>query len=348
MKIFSSRVLHLLAALGLLTSVARAELPRTAPRWGVSGSILQPQGWMNDLSDDEFEARLANFKRTGGDTILIQWAQFDQYAYFSESSDDPKLNLIGRILKLSEKLDLKVYVGVHFDSRWFSQWKWNDIEYMKKNLADNEKVVPLLAKKFGQYKSFAGWYLPHEIADWDYRDLSIFAPEIYNLRLFYGKLAELCKKNLDRPVAMSAFFVSRYTPQYVEYSFREMLKGTHVDALLVQDGRGVRHWRSHAEQIAPYYRAFELATRANGIALWSIVETFDLKETVKDFSTLEQINVDLAFEPAPFASVLDAVSVQRKYVSKVVQFDFFYYMDPAKGEKQKVLFDQVLRHNAGH
>jgi hypothetical protein len=375
--------------------------------WPLTGSFMQLSGGMNALSDEALERKLGSLKQTGADTIVTQWSRVDDQNFFSESSDAPAANLLGRVLAAAEKQGLKVYVGLPYDSAWFARWAWSDIDYLARSVDETARVVPLIWQRYGARKSFAGWYIPQEFSDWDFHSLRVSLPApvaapvvsagsgissatddsvsegraasspdvtasggsvpnassapiagsklqdagprlsysnmpIYNLNYFLRRMVEICKGSAPQlPVAFSSFFSARYTPQYVEYAYRELLRDTGIDILMVQDGRGARLWWDYAQNIPPYVQAFRSAAAANHAVVWSIVETFDIHEHTTGFSPLGQLNVAQSFTPASYAQILEAAKVQQPLVQKLIQFDFFYYMDPEQGAAQKALYEQV-------
>ena len=365
------KIQNLLGLCGLALSLfmrvpARAEDAREP--WPLTGSFMQLSGWMNELSDEALERKFAALKQTGADTIVTQWSRVDDQNFFSESSDAPAANLLGRVLAAAERQGLKVYVGLPYDSAWFARWAWSDIDYLARSVDETARVVPLIWQRYGARKSFAGWYIPQEFSDWDFHSLRVSLPApaiapnapggsnaaaaspplsysnmpVYNLNYFLRRMVEVCKGSAPQlPVAFSSFFSARYTPQYVEYAYRELLRDTGIDILMVQDGRGARLWWDYAQNITPYVQAFRSAAAANHAAIWSIVETFDIHEHTTGFSPLGKLNVAQSFTPASYAQILEAAKVQQPLVQKLIQFDFFYYMDPEQGAAQKALFEHV-------
>jgi len=285
---------------------------------------------MKNLSVQQWKQELSAMKAVEIDTVIIQWSQYDLYPFYGKGTDH-KDNLIGRLMTAADDLNIKVFLGTIFDSTWVSEWAWKDVAYLKSSLANNRSFLPNIWSMYKDHKSFVGWYIPQEIADWDYRDLSIFAPELYNLRYYYKSIVDICK-SLDEnmKVGLSAFFVGKFTPNYVEYSFREMLEGTRLDVLMVQIGYGVRHWRSIKEFVVPYFKAFNYAAEANNIELWAVQEMFDLEVISNGFD-----ETTIKIEPLS----IDILKKRQKEIlpitNNLVYFDFFHYLSPERGKIQE-------------
>ena len=135
-------------------------------------------------------------------------------------------------------------------------------------MAANERLLEQLHKKFGQEPSLAGYYIPDEIDDLNWR-----TPDRIGVYNFYLKLMVERIRKVDplRPIAVSTFFRSRTAPRIYAENLYSILKDTGINRLLVQDGAGENN---PAEPDRAMY--FEKIKEVNekGVELAVIIEIF--------------------------------------------------------------------------
>jgi hypothetical protein len=293
----------------------------------LSATFLQLQSWMLDgLAAKDWKAELDAMQKSGIDTIVIQWLKYDQTRFYPVHA--PRLDVVETILSYADRHDMKVILGLSFDSSW---WSAADAPAFLGGIAN--RTVAFAAKvnrRYGSHPSFAGWYIPYELGDRDYDD-----EEVAALRSALRRIARGCRKLTGRrlPVAISIFFFGRLPPEAVSEIYGGLLKGSEIDVVIVQDGVGTNHWEGKVkEKAGPYLADLARAIRQAGAHPWVGIEIF---------ATAPGAGVGAGREaprlPAPGSRVAEQLEVATPLFERGVMFDFFHYMSPLRGEAQAAL-----------
>lgn len=316
-------LVKLLLAGGLAMSVlGRAAAP-------IEGTFIQLQSWMRDLTADQWKAELRSMKRVGIQTVILQWLRYDDARFFPvhvEGTDPVKV-----ILEESERLGMKVFLGLWFHSDW---WKrWHDARYLEDLARWNVEFARTIWERYRGHGALAGWYLPFEMADTDFDE-----QEIVRLRKFLRQLSDGChrlgRKNL--PVAKSVFFTRKLPVEAIEKIYGKLLAGAGIDILIVQDGVGAQGWQASVRELAvPYLRAFRRVGEKVKARTWLALEVFS---TEKDARGMDARRV-----PAELSQLTEQIEVEVPLFEKTVMFDFFHYMSPHRGEDRRLLYEGYLR-----
>ena len=250
--------------------------------------------WADDLD---------NMKAVGMDTLVFIRGGFEGRTIFPSENFFclRKDDLVDFILKEAEKRDMKVYIGLYI-----SNLTWNDGD-VKKEIEANKLFIPEVIKKYGAYKSFAGWYVPHEVAT-----------NVYNIGRLTKSLAAMCKdKTPDKKVHLSPFFKEKttdhknFTPEqfYDEWDgiFGEF-QGD-VDICAYQDGS------ASLKQVEEYFKAAKKLCDKQKISLWQNVETFER-------------DVRFLYFPIPFELLQTKLDLLAPYVEKRITFEFSHFLSP--------------------
>lgn len=312
----------LLASL-LFSTLSAAETARpTGLR--IEGTFIQYQEWMTRMSREEWKRELDAARDAGMRTLIVQWLRHGDRKYLGGS-----LDLTSVLMEYADLNGMRVFVGLAADEGW---WRgWNDPDYLRRAGDTCVQTAAEAWKRYGKHRSFAGWYLPHEL--WDIP----FTPEqIARLRGFYRRMSDECKRLSDgKPVAIAPFFTGLMQPKRVAEHYGRLLEGAGVDIVMLQDGVGARGWDAQVEEkLPPYFAAFREACLAAGVELWSDLECF--QKAPEGGMTL--------FEPARIERVLEQLAVAGPYVRRVVTFDWFHYMSPSRGEPARRLWEGYRRY----
>lgn len=260
---------------------------------------IPSSNWSNKQWADDLD----NMKAVGIDTLVFIRGGFEGRTIFPSEhffclrEDD----LVDFILREAEKRDMKVYLGLYI-----SNLTWNDGD-VRCEIAANKLFIDEAFKKYGAYKSFAGWYVPHEVAT-----------NIYNIERITKNLAAMCKdKTPDKKVLLSPFFREDtsngkvFTPErfYDEWDgIFESFGGT-VDICAYQDGS------ASLKNVEGYFKAARTLCDKHKISLWSNVETFE-----RDVRRL--------YFPIPFELLRTKLELLKPYVEKSITFEFSHFLSP--------------------
>src|SRR5262245_50129944 len=279
----------------------------------LAGGFVQLDDGAMRLSGAQWAAFLGKMTEIGLDTIVVQRLELVRQdgkleVFHRDGAADPTAVL----LRYADAHALKVFVGLRQDEQW-------DVLRKKKEslaalLEVNRKLADQAWTRYGANKSFRGWYLPQELANYK------FSPEEIGLLHGYFKALSGHCRGLQRnrkDVAISPYFnpadetwLNR-PPDY-RRDLGRILDGSEVTIVMLQDGVGARNIRPQefAEKVDPYYRAVKTLASANR-QFWANVEAFEQDETPTTFSRLEA-----------------QLRTARRHADVLVTFDCYHYLNP--------------------
>ena len=261
----------------------------------------------SNWSDEDWIKDLDNMKSVGIDTVIIIRGGFNNKCiypskYFPHQKDEND-DFLDLILRECEKRDMKVFVGLYI-----TNLTWNDGDYLAE-IEKNELYTDEVIERYSKYKSFYGWYIPHEVGC-----------DIFNIKKLFYSLSKMCKeKTKDKKVLISPFF---YTNEDVipkdeclsaSATFKEWEKlleesYKYIDIISFQDGS------APLEKVVDYFENVKKVADKYNISLWSNVELFD--------STMR------GFYPIPFDLLKTKVKLIKPYVDKFICFEFSHFLSP--------------------
>ena len=266
---------------------------------------------------EEWKEEFKTFKKTGIDTVIIIRAGLGEKVIFNSKSISSYrkilpvyIDLADLFLNLSEENNINLFFGL-YDSNYY--WYRND---WQKEVEINKAFIEEVWEKYGKFKSFKGWYLPHETADTSFRIIDINC-----------KLAEYAKKiSNNLPVLISPYFLGkpsvyeavisweRSVPRTVEEHCRqweEIFKNFEglINFCAFQDGT------TQLLELEEFVKATSEIAKKYGITLWSNVELFDR-------------DVPIKFPPIDWRKLAYKMDVVQPYVEKLISFEFSHFMSP--------------------
>lgn len=212
-----------------ITGLAFMLLGAVLPAQGSQGIFYQPQLRDAALGESRWDEILAQVKGEGFDTLIVQWTRYgDAFAKPEEQG------WLAARLKRAQEAGLTLILGLYSDPAFF-QRQDQSAGYLERYLQGLERLNLAQAKawqeRIGEAR-IAGWYLPAEIDDLNWRD-----PERQGLLASHVQRSVAALKVLgNQPVYISSFFTGKMSPQ----AYRELmgrLSGEGV-RLVVQDGSG--------------------------------------------------------------------------------------------------------------
>jgi len=163
-----------------------------------------------------------------------------------------------------------------------------------------------------RHSSFAGWYVPYEPWTGDYQPA-----EVERLRSFFQAIHASCRLVSGEVPLLISPFISSYRPPpcRVEALYRQLLDGSGIGIVLLQDSVGAQRWETNiAQRVAPYFEALQNACSAAGVRLWANLESFRITNSV--YGPCDALRLRKQFEAA------------GPFVEEFVTFDFLHYMNP--------------------
>ena len=274
----------------------------------------------SNWGEEEWKKEFKTFKETGIDTVIIIRAGLGEKVIFDSKSVSSYRrtlpvyqDLASLFLTLSEENEIELFFGL-YDSNYY--WYRND---WQREVGINKAFIDEVWERYGEYKSFRGWYLPHETADTSFRIIDI------NCRL-----AEYAKKTSNNlPVLISPYFLGRPSPYEALISLVSWERAT--PRTLEEHSR---QWEEIFKNFAGLvdYCAFQDGTvpllelegfvkvtseiaKKHGITLWSNVELFDR-------------DVPIKFPPIDWRKLAYKMDVVQPYVEKLISFEFSHFLSP--------------------
>ena len=260
----------------------------------------------SNWSDEEWAKDLDNMKSVGIDTVILIRGGYNNKCIYPSKyfphQKDPNEDFLDLILRECEKRDMKVFVGLYI-----TNLTWNDGDAqteIEKNKIYTDEVI----ERYSHYKSFYGWYIPHEVGN-----------DILNIRDIFYHVAKMCKeKTPDKKVLISPFFYTadvipkeeRLNAEQTYYEWDKILSVCHeyLDIVSFQDGS------APLEQITEYFKSARKACDKYGLELWSNVELFDASMR--------------GFYPLPFDLLKTKVRLNKPFVDKFICFEFSHFLSP--------------------
>ncbi len=257
----------------------------------------------NNYSLEQWRLDLDYMQSVGINTLVFIRGGYEGRTLFPSSNFIcyRQEDLVDFIFQEAEKRGMKVFLGLYI-----SNVTWNDGDWQTE-VKLNRIFIKEAIEKYGHYKSFVGWYIPHEVPT-----------NIFNIAPLVKALASLCKeKTPDKLVMLSPYFPSMKTaggPFTPERFFEEWdwifstFEGL-VDICAYQDGSAPLSYA------IGYFKAAKALCEKHKIHLWANAETFE-----RDVRTL--------YFPIPFEQLRYKLDLIGPYVEDTITFEFSHFMSP--------------------
>jgi hypothetical protein len=284
----------------------------TEPR--LTGSFLQP--WLVEgCTPEQWDAELRHLREACISEVVLQWTAdsgANTAIYPSDilaSGPTESADVLTRALIAAERVGVDVYVGLQVSDEWWRTYA-NDRTWLAAEAELAQRLIDEIWAKYGDARSFAGWYLPFEVDNWHFE-----GPESWDgMASFYsavGKHAKHVTPNL--PVVISPFFnpAGGLSANGWAEMWAKILPAAPIDVIALQDGVGAGH--ASAEQLAPWYAATAAAIKTSGVntELWATTETF-----TPEFGSMD------------IATVVEDMAAVQPYVTRYWGFSYDHYQSP--------------------
>ncbi len=311
----------------------RPPLPRTEHtpiRPVTTGSFTQP--WCVDryTTQAQWDAEFEAMKSTGISLWIYQWTTDSRakttiyptrLAGYRQSSAYDQVEMA---LATAQRYGVQVFMGLAFNDEWWRKGGSDRAWLMAEAASMNAVADELYAGYYPRFPdTFAGWYI-----NWEMDNAVGYNFKSADRRNMIAALAAVSGhlKTLDSrlPSAIAPFFNTRFGAGLRRWQrfWLDVLRGTQVDILMLQDGVGVNH--ASVEQLPKWFSSVCDAAHAAGRQCWSDLENFTQTG-------------DNTFIPAPPERVAAQHRAVAPYVDRIVTFSFIAYMSPAWGVDSKYL-----------
>ena len=251
----------------------------------------------SNWSREQWKKDLDNMQEIGIDTVIFIRGGFEDKSVFPSKvlgtsyADD----LAGLIFEETSKRNMNVFFG-----GYISNGDWNRGDYATE-IKINKEFIAEVWERYGEYPSFEGWYIPHEVS----RDC-------LNIGELMVGLSAICKdKAPDKKILMSPIFRGEFSPERTADEWDRLFThyGKDVDICAFQDGS------APFNKMADYYRKMKEVCKNHNIAHWVNVETFER-------------DVRHMFYPIPFQMLRRNIELHKEYAEKMITFEFSHFLSP--------------------
>lgn len=259
----------------------------------------------SNWSHEQWKKDIDYMQEIGIDTVIFIRGGFEDKSVFPSKvlgttyADD----LAGLVFEETSKRDMKVIFGAYI-----SNGDWNRGDYATE-IKINKEFVNEVYERYGDFPSFSGWYIPHEVT----RDC-------LNITEIMSGLSAIFKdKTPDKKVMMSPIFRGQlngcgsnyFTPERQAEEWDRMFTkaGKDVDICAFQDGS------APTRLMEEYYTKMRDVCKKHNIEHWVNAETFER-------------DVRSQLYPIPFQELKRRLAMHEKYAEKIITFEFSHFLSP--------------------
>lgn len=263
---------------------------------------IPSQNWGPSEWREEFEL----YKRIGIDTVVIIRAGYKEKCIFPARSIPGVLPVnddLGRLFfDLADELGLSVYFGTYDSGRhWIRGSYWREIDL-------NKAFLDEVVERYGDHKSFRGWYLCHETSRHDMHIVKLFTA--------IGGYAKSLK---DLPVLISPYpqGSKQFGPNDT-FTLKESLE--HWDRILCESSGAVdicafQDGQLQYFELQQFHQGVASLGSKHGVQIWANIESFDRDTPMK-------------FPPADWRYLRFKLETASEWAQKLITFEFPHFMSP--------------------
>jgi hypothetical protein len=298
-------------------------------------AFIQPQTWLKTWTRADWRRELALAKGLGIRTLVIQWAVHDGTSFVPTTETEP--DLIRDVLNVAEDEGLEVILGTLAENQWFREHASNT--YRTEYRQRHRELMTRLRARYGGHPVMRGWYIPLELHD---EGMLTNGPNAaFDMATFV--LALLGDMNAGaRPgermnaTWVSAFYTGTVAVEPMREAFGRFFQalGEASPHLFVQDGFGARTWSDPESVARPRLAALAEICRARPrLTCHAVIEAFEHEAgappDVFRAAWVERLQKQLALSTPLFDGL--------------AYFDWPHYLSPAKGPRQKALYEALAK-----
>jgi hypothetical protein len=304
------------------------------PRLGGSFiQVLEEHGnWNSARWDQLFET----LNRAGIHELIVQWTVLNGVAIYPSRAFRSIANApLENILARADAAGMRVLIGLVHETDY-----WTNIQhdpaavsaYLSKLRTKSELATHELALVVKSHPSFAGWYVPEEVDDVNWRK-----PEARKVLFTHiSALArELRKETPKATIAISAFSQGKTSPDAYRQFWDDFFQAASLNTVLFQDGLGVNKLDLH--EVPMYLQPLRDAADKHGRTVQCVVELF------RQVAGIPIDNSEFKAVPGPIARIREQLGIAARFsTGQIVGFSVPEYMTPAGGEAASQLLGQYL------
>jgi hypothetical protein len=300
------------------------------PGDGFAGTFFQPLNSNRSWSKEFWREEFSKMTQIGMKTLILQWSEYDEFNFFEDTDQGP--SIVKTIAGIADEMGIDFYVGLSIRKSWWELSKISSI-LVEEELVRNMKLADQMYPTLKRFKSFRGWYIPHEVTDLHYKE--------YQRELIYELFSKL-SHHLRRLAPLKPIFGSGYTrpgeTSLVRFVSRwsEFLDNAGIDYFIFQDGAGIADMKNWKD-VVPYLDAIVQLDEDFPGDVWLLMEIFSQTDG-------PPLNKNpFKAEPAQPFRVLEELKVLETYKRNIIIYNYFDYMRPSAGEKQAELYGAYQR-----
>jgi hypothetical protein len=273
---------------------------------------------------EEWDRDFALMQSVGIDTVIMirsGYRRFITYpSVYLQSQHGcyaPPTDLLQLFLELADKYGMRFYFGLYDSGKY---WDSGDMQY---EIDANRFVIDEVWKKYGHYKSFAGWYLSMEISRKTKGAIAAISTLGAQCKAVSNGLPTFISPWIDGKKAVMAASASLTKHESIslqdhEREWEEIFAGITgtVDSVAFQDGHIDYH------ELSDFFRVNKQLANRFGMQCWTNAESFDRDMPIK-FLPIKFEKLRLKLEAARAAGY-----------DKAITFEFSHFMSPQSAYRQ--------------
>ncbi len=289
---------------------------------GSTGTFIQLNRGVAEKTVEQWRQDFEQMTKAGITRVVVQWVADDKVSYFAQGADaGESYPVLERMFAGMGGTGMEVYLGLRHDPGYWTEITGREVtlrDYFLIRQRHNLGVQKALVKAFGGQAAWKGYYLPDEIDDKSWRADG----RGKLMRTYLHDMARAVKReDASRPVAVSAFFRGRTSPDVYARTLRGLVVETGVDEVLIQDGCGESD--PPFRYLPDYYKAIRTE--------WTNTQSPSVGCVVEAFRRVATTNGVFAAEPAAGGQLQAQLKLAREHFDRVLLFSFLDYADPDLG-----------------
>lgn len=249
----------------------------------------------------QWDQKIKEIAEIGMEYLVLLCTALDNQAYFETTifppSDIKCENPIEVILNAADRYEIKFFIGGGFFGDWTSPHIITDPQTRERRL----QAIEELAKKYGNHKSFYGWYWPNEAYINKY-----FSEDFIR---YVNECSQFARTLMPETHILIAPYGTRVVLPDDRYV--KQLESLDVDIIAYQDEVGVR--KSKVDEIGAFYEGLRKAhDRVPDVALWADMEIFEFEGDVYKSALL----------PAEFSRIEKQITAISPFVDTILVYQY--------------------------
>ena len=251
----------------------------TAPAWAdgsVSSTFIQIDSGKASLSVSDWKKMFASFRALGIGEIVLQWTATNKAPYFKPYQRVKMPLAPAEFLDIAHQNHLGVKIGLLHDPEF-----WVRIEerpsslnvYFTRVTEDSLRLAEELFPEIASHPAFAGWYLPQEIDDVNWKDRKKRKVLCHFMKDITSRLKIIAPR---ASISISTFSNGKLSPGGFASMWDELLSSSRLDTVYFQDGIGTKKLDFYSVPI--YFKSLKVVTEKHGVSFIPIVEFFEIPE----------------------------------------------------------------------